>query len=379
MAAAAMARAKPQPMPNALRSLGGAFTRFVLEPFFRLIGGKSRIWPPSRTSAPALCAIWALMMAFLLKHMREKKHRAIDDVQGRRRRLALETLDSILKNEEERTAGAEDEEAEKEGTDEEKAARRKAILADASPEVLAAVESIKKGAAKLSMLPDGNPIRAWFESNLAQGEKGVAEIIKGVLKSPRTKEVAGKGDDFKAEVGKVLGASPDYGELLRAQFPVAEPKPPMSDADRKAILDSASPEVKDAVEGVKRSAAKLSMLPHGNPIRGWFEGCLAKGQEGVREVINGVLMSPRTKEVAGKDDSFKAEVAKVLEASNYGELVRAQFRRPEDLSYDGDQTLHPLHAAAYEGRLADMDAQLRAKQATGTLAAGTCQAVSHPP
>ena len=113
MAAAAMARAKPQPMPNALRSLGGAFTRFVLEPFFRLIGGKSRIWPPSRTSAPALCAIWALMMAFLLKHMREKKHRAIDDVQGRRRRLALETLDSILKNEEERTAGAEDEEAER--------------------------------------------------------------------------------------------------------------------------------------------------------------------------------------------------------------------------------------------------------------------------
>ena len=94
------------------------------------------------------------------------------------------------------------------------------VLANASPEVLAAVEGIKKGAAKLSMLPDGNPIRAWFESNLAQGEKGVAEIIKGVLS--KAKEVKGKDDDFKAEVAKVLEAS-DYGDIVRAQFP-AKPK-----------------------------------------------------------------------------------------------------------------------------------------------------------
>ena len=36
----------------------------------------------------------------------------------------------------------------------------------------------------------------------------------------------------------------------------------------------------------------------------------------------------------------------------------------------GDAARHPLHAAAYDGRLADLGAGLTAKQADGTLAAG---------
>ena len=194
-------------------------------------------------------------------------------------------------------------------------------------QVLAAAESIKKRAAKLSELPDG-PIRDWYERNLRKGEDGMAEIIKGVLS--KAQEVKDKDESFDAEVAKVLGAS-DYGDLVRAQFPAtdepAKPKPPMSAADRKAILDDASPEALAAAESIKKRVVKLSEIPDGDPIRDWFESNLRKGEEGVAEIIKGVLKSPRS-QVADKDDDFKAEVAKVLGASDYGELVRAQFDKP---------------------------------------------------
>ena len=90
------------PQSNALRSLTAFVLRHTLEPFFRLIGGKHRVWPPSRTSAPLLGSFWVVMMGILLRHLQESKHKVIDEVERRRRRLALETLDSLLKNEDER-------------------------------------------------------------------------------------------------------------------------------------------------------------------------------------------------------------------------------------------------------------------------------------
>ena len=41
------------------------------------------------------------------------------------------------------------------------------------------------------------------------------------------------------------------------------------------------------------------------------------------------------------------------------------------MAYDGDAARYPLHAAAQDGRLADLGAELRAKQEEGSLAAGT--------
>ena len=51
-----------------------------------------------------------------------------------------------------------------------------------------------------------------------------------------------------------------------------------------------------------------------------------------------------------------------------------QWRRAEvarlPMPYSGDAARYPLHAAAEEGRLADLAAWIRAKEAEGSLAAG---------
>ena len=42
----------------------------ILQPFFRLIGGKHRVWPPSRQSAPLIILGWCLLTSPLWFLMR---------------------------------------------------------------------------------------------------------------------------------------------------------------------------------------------------------------------------------------------------------------------------------------------------------------------
>ena len=51
-------------------------------------------------------------------------------------------------------------------------------------------------------------------------------------------------------------------------------------------------------------------------------------------------------------------------------LPRQPRQRQPGAKYEGDAARYPLHAAAEEGRLADLAAGIRAKEAEGSLAAG---------
>ena len=76
-------------------------------------------------------------------------------------------------------------------------------------QVLAAAESIKKRAAKLSELPDG-PIRDWYERNLRKGGGGMAEIIKGVLsKAQEVKDKDAREVSFSMPLKSLLQPFPD--------------------------------------------------------------------------------------------------------------------------------------------------------------------------
>ena len=76
------------------------------------------------------------------------------------------------------------------------------------------------------------------------------------------------------------------------------------------------------------NCVKTNGIPLKSPPRGRFRSVnwlLGGGSMMVMAffAIKGVLS--KAKEVADMDEDFKAEVAKVLGASDYGELVRAQF------------------------------------------------------
>eukprot|EP01046_Picozoa_sp_COSAG06_P011940 COSAG06_NODE_688_length_13072_cov_15.012719_7_plen_131_part_00 len=117
MAAAAQAMAtQPNMSNNALRSITAWFLKYTLEPFFKLVGGKAnvsaqcssvslwlstsprmricarcrvataecvrvlQVWPPTRRSAPFLSGAWVFLMGMLVMHLRERRHRAIEEV-----------------------------------------------------------------------------------------------------------------------------------------------------------------------------------------------------------------------------------------------------------------------------------------------------------
>jgi hypothetical protein len=60
----------------------------LLQPFFRLIGGKHRIWPPSKQSAPLIILGWCLLTSPLWFLMRERRNRDVEMVEERRRECA---------------------------------------------------------------------------------------------------------------------------------------------------------------------------------------------------------------------------------------------------------------------------------------------------
>ena len=57
-------------------------------------------------------------------------------------------------------------------------------------------------------------------------------------------------------------------------------------------------------------------------------------------------------------------------AGDAGMAQPQQQPRQPGAKYEGDAARYPLHAAAEEGRLADLAAGIRAKEAEGSLAAG---------
>eukprot|EP01046_Picozoa_sp_COSAG06_P011941 COSAG06_NODE_688_length_13072_cov_15.012719_8_plen_588_part_00 len=163
-------------------------------------------------------------------------------MEGRRREVALATLESLLKNEAERLAASkegktqEPTEAEKEVAEAQKK-KGAAVLEAASDEAKAAANKTKEGTAGYGNLPAS--IQGWFKVNLDKGEDGIAEIAKGVVNSPHNKECKGKPAEFKAEVIKVLLAS-DFPALVRAQFPgsaAGKGVPPAAEKLYKELFD----------------------------------------------------------------------------------------------------------------------------------------------
>ena len=87
----------------------------VLHPLFRLVGGKHKVWPPSRESAPVLALAWCLLCTPLWFLLRERRNRDVEVVEGRRRDYALSSLENLIANE--RVRLEEVEKAEKEANE----------------------------------------------------------------------------------------------------------------------------------------------------------------------------------------------------------------------------------------------------------------------
>ena len=77
-------------------------TTAFLERFYRLIGGRQKVWPPSRESAPLQVVGWLSLIVILVLGVRQKVQPKILVVEQRRREYALGSLANLLKNENER-------------------------------------------------------------------------------------------------------------------------------------------------------------------------------------------------------------------------------------------------------------------------------------
>ena len=71
----------------------------LLRPVFRLIGGKHKLWPPSRQSAPLLTLLWCILCTPLWFLLRERRNRDVEVVEARRREYALSSLENLIANE----------------------------------------------------------------------------------------------------------------------------------------------------------------------------------------------------------------------------------------------------------------------------------------
>ena len=176
-----------------------------------------------------------------------------------------------------------------------------------------AADSITKGAHGYSKLPDG--IQAWFKGCLAKGEDGIKEMVKGVVNGPHTEETKGKPEEFKAQVEALLLAS-DYATVVKSQFPAA------GSASTGGEHEGAEG-AQAAADSITKGAHGYSKLPDG--IQAWFKGCLAKGEDGIKEMVKGVVNGPHTEETKGKPEEFKAQVEALLLASDYATVVKSQF------------------------------------------------------
>ena len=70
-----------------------------LERFYKLIGGKQNIWPPTRKSAPLLSLFWGTIVALIYLQVRETRNKAVVQVEELRREYAMSSLQNIVTNE----------------------------------------------------------------------------------------------------------------------------------------------------------------------------------------------------------------------------------------------------------------------------------------
>ena len=69
-----------------------------LQPFYRLIGGRHRVWPPSKSSALLLVVGWVALTSPLLLLTRTRSSNR-DAVAQRRKEYALSSLENVISNE----------------------------------------------------------------------------------------------------------------------------------------------------------------------------------------------------------------------------------------------------------------------------------------
>jgi|EP01046_Picozoa_sp_COSAG06_P049203 hypothetical protein len=112
--------------------------------------------------------------------------------------------------------------------------------ASASEEAKVAATSIAADLPRIKSLPE--QVQDWFKSCLAQGTKGISELIAGAVNSPLTTQTAGKSDEFKAQVIACLEMS-DYRELAAAVYPELQLAPtPQPVSEPQQFADSSDDE-----------------------------------------------------------------------------------------------------------------------------------------
>jgi hypothetical protein len=122
-----------------------------------------------------------------------------------------------------------------------------------------------------------------------------------------------------------------------------------SDHD-SAAADSASAEAKQAAASMLDSVRDVKRLPAA--IHDLIKKAVQKGDSGITEMIHAAVSMPQNPQTASKSDEFKAEVAAVLTASDYSEVLKAQFPdlKPKKKLMDLRPTTHS-RAHALRGRM----------------------------
>ncbi len=127
----AAAEAVAEDKPGFLARLQGG----LLERLFKLVGGRQKLWPPSRESMPLQLVGFVSLIVILALGVRQKVQPKVLVVEERRREYALSSLHNILKNERERV--------EEQRVKDERAARRKARRDAKEARVAAQMAQIK--------------------------------------------------------------------------------------------------------------------------------------------------------------------------------------------------------------------------------------------
>lgn len=93
----------------------------------------------------------------------------------------------------------------------------------------------------------------------------------------------------------------------------------MTPEEYASVAAGASASAKAAAAAIIASLPGVRTFPV--PVQDWFKCCLARGPEGVSELITGTVRSGHTPQTAGQTNEFKTQVIACLEVSDYREQV----------------------------------------------------------
>ena len=173
-------------------------------------------------------------------------------------------------------------------------------------EMLKAAEAVTKKMQTVKTWP--GPYQDWFKGSLQKGNDGIKEIIGGVSKD--MPEIQNLDDTVKMKVMVLLIRGPaggrPFADLANEQFPE---------------INGPTPEMVTAAEAIKKKMLTVKSWP--DPYQQWFKGMLAKGSDGIKEIIKGV--SKDMPEFAEADDDFKMKAMQVLLKGDFSDLANEQF------------------------------------------------------